>query len=108
MKDQTLEGITDFFPNFLSLLTNSFSKGDVGIIECKDKESGEITQVIVLIQLNEVNRKIEFYPIAKLYPTNPSSGIELVNGGAILASQIPMEKWVKKSKEKPCDVSHMN
>lgn len=98
----------DFFPKLLSLITSAFNKGDVCIIECKDKKSGEITQVLALVQLNEVNRKIEFYPIARLYPQNPMEGVELVHGAAVLASQIPMSEWVEKSNEKPCDVSQMN
>jgi len=98
----------DFFPKLLSLITGAFSKGDVCIIECKDKKTEEITQVIALVQLNEANRKIEFYPIARLYPSNPMEGVELVHGAAVLASQIPMSEWMDKSKEKTCDVSKMN
>ena len=98
----------DFFPKLLSMIASAFSKGDVCIIECKDKKTEEITQVLALVQLNEVNRKIEFFPIARLYPSNPLEGVELVQGAAVLASQIPMNKWVEKSNEKPCDVSQMN
>ena len=98
----------DFFPKLLNLISESFKAGDTCIIECKDKKSGDTCKVLALVQLNEANRKIEFYPIAKLYDSNPMEGIEMIHGGAVLASQIPMSKWVEKSNEKPCDASQMN
>ena len=98
----------DFFPTLLTYITEAFAKGDVCIIECRDKATQEMSRVLALVQVNEVNRKIEFYPIARLYDQNPMEGVELVHGTAVLASQIPMAEWVKRSNEQPCDKSQMN
>ena len=98
----------DFFPNLLNLISEAFKAGDACIIECRDKKTGDRCKVIAMIQLNDVNRKIEFYPVARLYDSNPMEGVEMVDGGAVLASQIPMEAWVERANEKPCNLSQMN
>lgn len=98
----------DFFPELLDRIASAFKAGDTCIIECVDKKSGEPCKVLALVQLNEINRKIEMYPIAKLYDSNPMEGVQMVNGGAVLASQTPMSKWVAESKKKPSDSSQMN
>lgn len=98
----------DFFPELLNKIATAFAAGDICIVECVDKKSGEHCKVLALVQLNETNRRIEFYPIARLYDSNPMDGIELASGGAILASQIPISKWLERAKEKPADSSKLN
>lgn len=108
MSDLIPKAEFDFFPKLLERITNAFKAGDTCIVECIDNKSGEKSKVLALIQLNEVNRKIELYPIARLYNSNPMEGIRIVDGGVLLASQVPMSKWVEKSKEKLFDPSQMN
>lgn len=98
----------DFFPELLSRVADAFEAGDICIVECVDKKSGEHCKALALIQLNKTNRKLEFYPIARLYDSNPMEGMRLADGGAVLASQRPMSQWIAESKKEPIDSSQMN
>ena len=97
----------DFFPKLLTKISDAFAAGDTCIVECVEK-SGKRYKVLALVQLNKTNRMIQFYPIAKLYDSNPMERIKLAHGGAVLASQVPMSKWIELSKQKPFDLSGMN
>lgn len=98
----------DFFPKLLTKISDAFAAGDTCIVECVDSDSGEKYKVLALVQLNETNRMIQFYPIARLYDSNPMERVKIIRGTTVLASQIPISRWIELSKEKPYNPSNMN
>ena len=104
-----IEGASiDFFPKLLVLIANGFSNKDICILECQEQESGNVVRVLAAIRVDDATRKIEFIPIATLFETNPMAGLKMVNGGAILASQRPIQDWVDEAHSKKCNISNLN
>ena len=95
MSTTNLESKLDFFSKLLDRIAMAFKAKDACIVECKDKD-GKHYKVLALIQLNKMNEKIQFLPIARLYNSNPMEEIKMISEGAVLASQIPMSKWIKE------------
>lgn len=54
--------------NFNTLI-EAFENGDVALLECELKSTGE--QVAVIVAANRVNDEIEFVPFAMLFNGNP-------------------------------------
>jgi hypothetical protein len=98
----------DFFPKFLSRIADAFDSGSICIIDCEDKNTGEPVKVLAVISINEVNRKIEFRPIATLFNSNPKMAIKMASEDCVLATQVSLDEWQDEADSKPPTFGEMN
>lgn len=59
-----------FQKNFDTLL-RAARNGDLALLECTDKDSGQVRHVICAMQWNEAEQKFDMIPFGHLCPGNP-------------------------------------
>ena len=94
---------SEFFQEYLKMISDSFGKEDMCVVQCKstDKNAPEDEDIYVLcaLRLNAHSNDLDLIPVATLFSKNPYESMEPIDGNdAIIALQKPLGVTAQRQK----------